>query len=394
MIASASTEKLLHLSAQASSIKSSLPPSLSKRLEAPHYESLQDESWHHEWQVKAPASSICQPVPLRHHQTFSLLNLMGTAFHDGQSDRSEILEGLSATPKTLPAKYFYDERGSKLFDKICQLPEYYPARTETAILQKFSGVIAQRTGPCAITELGSGSANKTRYLIEAYQAAGNAVCYTPIDVSQTALVASAAQLLIDYPTISIQGIVGTFELALTQLPSLHLSRQLLCFFGSTLGNFSPKKCSTLITQIATILKAGDYFLVGIDLQKDISVLEQAYNDSQGITAAFNLNILNHLNHRWQGNFDPRYFSHVAVYNREKCQIEMHIESIRAQSVRLEALDHTIHFAAGDRLLSEISRKFKIKTLSKILHNHNLPVSQVFVDSNRWYALLLCQRAAQ
>lgn len=320
MIASTSTYKLRRSNVQSSSIQSPLPPLPGERVEKSRRESRRKSR--RKSLVEHSTSLIRQSVPVEHRQTFSLLNLMDAAVHDDPSDRNEIIESLSSEPKTLPAKYFYDERGSQLFDQICQLPEYYPARTEMAILQKFSGAIAQITGPCAIAELGSGSANKTRQLLNAYQAADYAMHYTPIDVSKTALVASATQLLVDYPALSIQGIVGTFKSALTKLPSLpslpsQLSRQLLCFFGSTLGNLSPKDCSTLLEQVDTVLKAGDYFLVGVDLQKDVSTLEKAYNDSQGVTADFNLNMLNHLNQRWQGNFDSRQFSHVAVYNQDK-----------------------------------------------------------------------------
>jgi L-histidine Nalpha-methyltransferase len=333
-------------------------------------------------------------VSSRRCQTFNLLNFMESAVQGSQADGREVIAGLSLQPKTLPAKYFYDERGSLLFDQICQLLEYYPARTERAILQQFASVIAHITGPCAIAELGSGSATKTRLLLDAYQSAGYAMHYTPIDVSTTALIASSTQLLVDYPTLSIQGVVSTFEPAIARLSSLplpaSLSKRLLCFFGSTIGNLSPSACSALLSQIKTVLQAGDFFLIGIDLQKDISILETAYNDSQGITAAFNLNLLDHLNQRWQGDFDANHFSHVAFYNPEKCQIEMHLESLIAQSVRLKSLNHAVHFAAGDRLLTEISRKFEIPSFRKILHDHNLPVSQVFVDSNDWYALLLCQ----
>ncbi len=235
---------------------------------------------------------------------------------DTSEDGQDVIEGLSAEPKSLPPKYFYDERGSQLFEQICELPEYYPTRTETAIFKEYGDAIARITGPCEIAELGSGSATKTRILLSAYQKAGYPLRYIPIDVSGTMLTSSAKQLLTDYSTLSIYGLVSTYESALANLPPAQLPARMLCFIGSTLGNLSPHECNKFLQRVSQTLRPNDYFLLGLDLQKEISVLEAAYNDSQGVTAAFNLNMLQHLNRQFEGDFELKSFRHVAHYNNK------------------------------------------------------------------------------
>ncbi|MGB3299283.1 MAG: L-histidine N(alpha)-methyltransferase [Phormidesmis sp.] len=304
----------------------------------------------------------------------------------------DVIQGLSYLPKSLPPKYFYDEKGSQLFDQICQLLEYYPTRTETAILQRYGGAIAQITGPCEIAELGSGSATKTRILLNAYNAASHPLRYIPVDVSSTALIKSSQQLLKEYPTLSIQGLVSTYEPALKALPSKQLSARMIAFLGSTIGNLQPDECGAFLARISEALQPNDYFLLGLDLQKEISVLEAAYNDSQGITAAFNLNMLRHLNQRFEGDFDLDAFTHVARYNKQDSQIEMYLKSAKAQTIRLRKLGLTVGFEKSDRILSEISRKFDFEEMSQTLQDHQLSVIEAFTDEQRWFGLLLCQRA--
>ena len=304
----------------------------------------------------------------------------------------DVIEGLSAQPKSLPPKYFYDQRGSQLFEEICRLPEYYPTRTETAIFEAYAEEIVRITGPCEIAELGSGSATKTQILLNAYQDAGYPLRYLPIDVSSTMLTESAQQLQTKYPTLSIHGLVSTYEVALTNLPPTQLPARMLCFIGSTLGNLQPNDCDQFLAKVSHVLQPGDYFLLGLDLQKETSILEAAYNDSQGVTAAFNLNMLQHLNRRFDGDFDITQFSHHAVYNQAKAQIEMYLKSLVAQTVDLKALDFTTHFEQGESLLSEISRKFDLEEISQTLAKHQLPLLKTFTDLNQWFGLLLCQRA--
>ena len=303
----------------------------------------------------------------------------------------DVIAGLSAQPKFLPPKYFYDEYGSQLFEQICELPEYYPTRTETAIFKQYSDDIVRITGPCEIAELGSGSATKTRILLSAYQRAQHPLRYIPIDVSGTMLSASAKQLLEDYPELSIQGLVGTYESALAHLPPAHLPARMLCFIGSTLGNLQPHECQQFLASISSRLRPKDFLLLGLDLQKEVSVLEAAYNDSQGITAKFNLNMLRHLNRQFEGDFDLDSFAHVAQYNAQQHQIEMYLESLRPQRVHLKAINFMASFEQNERLLSEISRKFDLDNISWVLQQQQLPVVKVFTDQNSWFGLLLCQR---
>jgi L-histidine Nalpha-methyltransferase len=303
---------------------------------------------------------------------------------------SDVVRGLSQPLKTLSPRYFYDDRGSQLFEQICDLPEYYLTRAETTILQQSADAIVQLTGACEIVELGSGSSTKTRLLLDAYQRAGLPLCYRPIDISAGMLESSAHSLMLDYPTLHVHALVGTYELALQRLGAATLPKRMICFIGSTLGNLNPMECQEFLTQIKTALQPGEYFLLGVDLQKPIAQLEAAYNDSQGITAAFNLNLLAHLNRRFAGDFDLAQFTHRAVYNRTDQQIEMYLESRKAQTVHLNALGLTVEFAAGESILSEISRKFNLTTLQAQLSAQGLPPLQSWTCDQQ-FGVLLCQR---
>ncbi|NJN04977.1 MAG: L-histidine N(alpha)-methyltransferase [Leptolyngbyaceae cyanobacterium SL_1_1] len=305
----------------------------------------------------------------------------------------DVIAGLSQQPKALPPQYFYDDRGSQLFEQITQLPEYYLTRTETQILVDSAAAIARLTGPCELVELGSGSSTKTRLLLDAYQVAGHPLRYLPIDVSGGILKDSALQLLQAYPTLQVHGFISTYETALAHLPESELPGRMVGFIGSTLGNLSPTACQQFLAKVSNALQPQEYFLLGVDLRKPRALLEAAYNDSQGITAAFNLNMLHHLNWRFDGNFDVSQFAHVAFYNEAEHQIEIYIESLVNQTVRLAALDLTVHFSQGERLLSEISRKFDIQTMTQELSQFQLSVLKAFTDEHNWFALLLCQRQA-
>ena len=307
---------------------------------------------------------------------------------------SDAVSGLTQNPKSLPPKYFYDDRGSKLFELICQLPEYYLTRTETAILQGCAGAIARLTGPCEIVELGSGSSTKTRILLDACSQLEYPLHYLPIDISPTILESSACQLLADYPSLQIHGIVSTYELALAKLAPAPLPTRMLCFLGSSLGNLNPRECDVFFSQVVAALQPGEYFLLGIDLDKSQDILEPAYNDSQGVTAAFNLNMLRHLNRKFEGNFDLAQFEHWDFYNQEECQIEMHLKSKKVQTVQLRAIDLTVEFAAGETIRSEISRKFKLNTVQEQLASRGLVPVQVWTDPNQWFGLILCQMSVQ
>jgi dimethylhistidine N-methyltransferase len=302
----------------------------------------------------------------------------------------EVIQGLTQQPKMLPPQYFYDDRGSQLFEQICELPEYYLTRTETSILQGCAAAIAELTGVCELVELGSGSSTKTRLLLNAYQALGYPLHYIPIDISAGMLQDSAYQLLTDYPTLQIHGLVGTYEQALQHLSNPHLPKRLIFFLGSSLGNLNPAECEQFFHQIRTALQPGEYFLLGVDLHKSTELLEAAYNDRQGVTAEFNLNMLRHLNQRFQGNFDLTQFEHWSFYNQSLHQIEMHLRSLRSQTVELTALNVKVFLESGETIRTEISRKFDLTATQQQLQSIGLNPLQVWTDPNTWFGLLLCQ----
>ncbi|MBD2330124.1 L-histidine N(alpha)-methyltransferase [Alkalinema sp. FACHB-956] len=307
-----------------------------------------------------------------------------------EAEGQDVIQGLTQTPKTLPPRYFYDEQGSQLFEQICDLPEYYLTRTETTIFKTCADAIAAKTGACEIVELGSGSSTKTRLLLDAYEQAQLPLIYCPIDVSASILELSAQALIQDYSTLHIQGLVGTYELALQQLPPNPLPQRMICFIGSTLGNLNPQDCDHFLDRVTQALVPGDFFLLGVDLQKPISILEAAYNDRQGVTAEFNLNMLRHLNRRFDGNFDLSQFRHRAIYNPNLHQIEMHLESLVDQTVTLRSLDLTIAFSAGETILSEISRKFNLTPLTQQLATKGLVALETWMDAQQWFGVMLCQ----
>ncbi|WP_204104853.1 MULTISPECIES: L-histidine N(alpha)-methyltransferase [Spirulina sp. CCY15215] len=310
---------------------------------------------------------------------------------DSTENGQDVRQGLQQDAKTLPPRYFYDEKGSLLFEDICNLPEYYPTRTEAGILQEYALDIASITGNCELVELGSGSSSKTRFLLNAYQTLYSSLNYVPIDVSGEILTASAKQLLSDYSTLKVRGLVGTYEQALAQLTPSSLSARIILFLGSTLGNFCPQQSDRFLAQIINTLQPGDYFLLGIDLQKPKTILEAAYNDSQGVTAAFNLNMLAHLNWRFRGNFDLNNFVHRAIYNEQEARIEMYLDCLRSHQVRLESLDLTVEFRQGESILTEISRKFNLDTLTQNLQQRGLSLLSTQTDPREWFGVILCRK---
>jgi len=302
----------------------------------------------------------------------------------------DVVQGLSSFPKFIPTKYLYDQRGSQLFEEICNLPEYYPTRTEAQIIKSCVQQLAQITKDTQIVELGSGSAIKTRLIIEAYQDNGYSLEYVPIDISSNALIESINNLNKDYPFLEISGLIGSYEIGLKNLPEKRKENRLVCFLGSTLGNFSPEQCDIFFSQLLQVLNEGDYFLLGIDLVKPIDILEAAYNDTQSVTANFNLNILDHLNWRFGGNFNSNNFHHQALFNLELSQIELHLISLVPQQVRLEKLNLDITLKARERILTEISRKFHLEKVQNYLKKYGFQSCNTWLDDNKWFALLLTQ----
>jgi dimethylhistidine N-methyltransferase len=322
---------------------------------------------------------IAQPLTVldHHYQELSI-------------DGKDVIKGLTEKLKSLPPKYFYDDPGSQLFEKICELPEYYPTRTEAWILQQYADEIAEITNCCELIELGSGSSTKTQALLTAYQKIATSCRYLPIDVSGGILKTSVLQLQKKYPDIAIHGLLGTYEQALVHLESNYLQSRMLFFLGSSLGNFNQEECDIFLNQVSRTLQPGDYFLLGIDLQKPLDILEAAYNDSQEVTAAFNLNMLSHLNWRFQGNFDISLFKHQAVYNQVDHQIEMYLHCQKSHWVSLDILDLKVNFEAGESILTEISRKFNLATMEKNLSDKGLKTVKTWTDEKEWFGLILCQ----
>ena len=331
---------------------------------------------------KSAQSTIEQRLQIKH--------LVGATQSVPSNAGIDVVEGLTQTRKSLPACYFYNNHGSELFEQICELPEYYLTRTETAILQQCASKIAQLTGACELVELGSGSSTKTRILLDAYDHLNYPLRYLPIDVSAGILESSAKQLLVAYPSLQVHALASTYELALKQLTPTELPSRMICFIGSTLGNLNPQECDDFFSQIIAALQVGEYLLLGVDLQKPKHLLEAAYNDSQGVTAAFNLNMLDHLNRRFGGNFDTSQFSHWAFYNESQHQIEMHLRSLRSQTVQLPVLDLTVEFETGETILTEISRKFDLDTIRQDLSRRGLAPLQIWTDPNQWFGVLVCQ----
>ena len=270
--------------------------------------------------------------------------------------RADVAEGLTSTPKRLPAKWFYDERGSQLFDEITRLPEYYPFVRERDILLREAGVIASRSGAAALVELGSGTSDKTRALLDAMTATGQLRCFVPFDVSEEILRESAAAIAADYPVIDVVGVVGDFEHHIDQIPVT--GRRLVVFLGSTIGNSGPAERHELLTSLAAGLHPGDSLLLGTDLVKGVDRLVAAYDDSQGVTAEFNLNVLAVINRELQADFDVAGFEHIARYDAANEWMEMLVRAVHAQRVCVADLDLVVDFEAGELMRTEISAKFR------------------------------------
>jgi len=308
-------------------------------------------------------------------------------------DGEEIRCSLRGTPKRLPCRFFYDELGSQLFERICALPEYYLTRTESALLAEIAAEIAARTGPCEIVELGSGSSSKTQRLLDAYAPLAATLAYAPIDVSPSSIELGAARLLERYPSLSVHAVVGTYETGLALLAAARAepaSPRLLVFLGSTIGNLTAVETARFLADARAALQSGDWLLVGTDLEKDPRIIEAAYNDSRGVTAAFNLNILRHINRRFRADFDLERFAHRAFYNREARQIEMHLVSLAPQEVRIAALDASLALAEGETIETEISRKFDLAAFARVLAERGFSPTAQWSDARSWFGLTLAR----
>ena len=319
----------------------------------------------------------------------------------------DVRAGLSTTPKDLSPwpKYFYDAEGSRLFEEITRLPEYYQTRAEFSILRERARGIVSRTGCRELIELGSGSANKTRALLDALpgardgardgvregEASRHAPRYVPLDVDASILKQSGERLLEEYPGLEIRGFVGDFERSLGDL--LRLSGdgpggRLVLFLGGTIGNFTPERRRAFLAELRSGLRPGDHVLIGVDLVKDPRILEAAYDDAAGVTARFNKNLLNVFNARLGADFDPNLFSHRAVYDAHERRIEMWLDSKAAQGVHVRGIDLVVHFDEGEGMRTEISAKFTPESAAQAFEEAGLRLLDLYTDEGNLFGLAL------
>src|SRR5438105_50353 len=299
----------------------------------------------------------------------------------------DVREGLRRTPKELPSKYFYDERGSELFELITELPEYYLTRAERNLLSVEIPGLVGRLKPNSLVELGAGSASKTRIILNAMRGYGGAKCYVPIDVSRDFLSAAAAQLRREYPGIEIVPVVSDitepFALPRLQPPTL------IVFLGSTIGNFAGDSAVKLLSHVARLMTSGDAFLLGADIRKDPAVLNAAYNDSQGVTAAFNINILARLNRELGATFPLQSFEHRAYYSSELHRIEMHLLATTGITVSIPGIGD-ISFQKGESIRTELSYKYDRETIEGILSKAGMTLESWVTDAEGAFALALAR----
>lgn len=306
---------------------------------------------------------------------------------EGRSLAEDVLDGLTRPFKELPPKHFYDARGALLFDRICELPEYYPTRCERAILSERAAELAELTGAVELVELGSGTASKTRVLLDALSAAGTLERYVPVDVTESMVRECAESLTSEYPGLQVHGVIGDFERHLEHVPEA-LGPRIVAFLGGTIGNFPPGSRRRFLREISRLLGPEDHLLMGTDLVKDPQVLEAAYDDSQGVTAEFNRNVLLVLNRELGANFDPEDFEHVALFDTEHEWIEMRLRARREVSAVVGGLDLPVHFDAGEELRTEISAKFTPERLEGDLAAAGLELVSWLTDPDDLFALTL------
>jgi len=299
---------------------------------------------------------------------------------------SEIIDGLSAQQKYIPSKFFYDAYGSKLFEDITCLPDYYPTRTEKSLLKEIASQISKTLRNIDIVELGSGDCSKISILLDAIPFENMAtVRYIPVDVSSAAISKSAEMLVKRFPDITIHGLLADFLKHLSAIP--RNTNRLFCFFGSTLGNLTRKQSIQFLMDLKAVMKPGDQLLIGLDMVKDVKILENAYNDNQGVTAAFNRNILNVVNQYVNTAFNPNSFEHVAYYNQPKARIEMHLRALKDIDVDCMYLPDNIRIKKGETIHTENSQKYTHCHILDFAGITGLKINAVYTDNNQWFSLV-------
>ncbi len=309
---------------------------------------------------------------------------------DPAAELAELRAALLETPRRVPSRYFYDRRGSELFEAITELPEYYPTRAETALLMAHADEIARATGAEDLVELGSGAASKTRILLDAMARAGNLRTYVPLDVSESMVRRSAEELAGAYPELTVHGLVADFHHHLGHIPPGE--PRLVIFLGSTIGNLRSEEAVAFLRGIARPMAPGDFFLLGVDLVKDTAVIEAAYDDDAGVTAEFNRNILRVVNRLARGDFAPERFAHRAFFEPVNRWIEMRLVARGAQTVRLAKLDLSFELADGEELLTEISCKYERRQVERMLAAGGFELERWFEGGERLFGLALARRA--
>src|ERR1700733_5585967 len=308
---------------------------------------------------------------------------------DERSLAEDVLDGLTRPFKELPPKHFYDARGAALFDQICELPEYYPTRAERAILEQAAPELAALTGAVELVELGSGTAGKTRVLLDAMPPAGTLTRYIPVDVTESMVRDCAEELTGEYPGLQVHGVIGDFERHLDRVPAA-VGPRIVAFLGGTIGNFPPGSRRRVLREIGSLLGPGDHLLMGTDLVKDPEVLEAAYDDTQGVTAEFNRNVLRVLNRELDADFEPDDFDHAALFDPEHEWIEMRLRSRREHTTIVRDLDLPVHFEAGEEMRTEISAKFTSERIEGDLTAAGLQLVRLFTDPDELFALTLAR----
>ncbi len=303
---------------------------------------------------------------------------------------NDVHQGLSADPRRLSPKYFYDARGSELFDRICELPEYYPTRTEESILAQRGPDIIDRSGATALVELGSGSSLKTEHLLRPLLATMGEALYVPIEFSEVAVREASVRLIGDHPGLRVHGVIGDFEKHLGGLPEAEA--RLFAFLGGTIGNFTPDEMRFFLRRLRLLMNPSDSLLIGIDLVKDKSELEAAYNDSAGVTAEFNKNVLAAINRDLGGDFDLDAWEHVAFFDEQNSWIEMRLRSLADQAVRIRAIDLVAGFTGGEEIRTEISRKFTREAFDGDVEAGGFELADWFSDDHGRFALALLSPA--